>query len=301
MLGLRIAVYASLGIFLVAVILRVLRYRLAPVHMRWELYPVAHEKGRHGYGGSRFEELDWWTKKAEKDHVNELREMFEEIFLLKGVWANNRPLWWLSFPFHLGLYVCIGWLALLVAGGTLDIAGVTLSGAPAVALSWALAVTGHGGFGLTALGALGLLWRRATSAELRRFSGLPEYLNLVVIATVSVAVIAIQSMHDPMFARMTEIATSLMAFRELPDMAAAQVVETGMGAFLIAYIPVTRMSHFVAKYFLYHDVRWNDDPNFRGSKIEARVKQALDFGVSWDAPHIQKGKKWGQVVTEVGK
>jgi nitrate reductase gamma subunit len=188
---------------------------------------------------------------------------------------------------------------LLLLVGTLEIAGVPPVGAASTALTAALAATGYGGFALVALGTLGLLARRIGSPGLRKYSGVPEYLNLVVVFSVALSVVAIQATRDPLFATTCAFVTSLMAFRPQPaDMGLAQMVEMGLGAFLVAYVPLTRMSHFVAKYFLYHDVRWHDEPNRPGSRIEARVKQALDFGVSWDAPHIPKNKKWGQVVTE---
>jgi len=57
------------------------------------------------------------------------------------------------------------------------------------------------------------------------------------------------------------------------------------------------MMHLFAKYFLYHNVRWEDEPNIKGGKLEAKVKEALNFGVSWSAPHIQSGKTWAEVAT----
>jgi len=57
------------------------------------------------------------------------------------------------------------------------------------------------------------------------------------------------------------------------------------------------MMHLFAKYFLYHNVRWEDEPNVKGGKLEKKVKEALNFGVSWSAPHIQAGKTWAEVAT----
>jgi hypothetical protein len=74
-------------------------------------------------------------------------------------------------------------------------------------------------------------------------------------------------------------------------------IEVVLIAFTVAWITLTRMSHFVAKYFLYHAVRWNDTPNERGSKIEKTLVKALSRKVSWSAAHIQTGKSWGEVVT----
>jgi hypothetical protein len=64
------------------------------------------------------------------------------------------------------------------------------------------------------------------------------------------------------------------------------------------------MSHFFTKWFMYHDIRWNDVVNRRGSKLEAAIGRQLGQKVSWSAPHIRgEGKKtWVDVATEeVGK
>ena len=61
------------------------------------------------------------------------------------------------------------------------------------------------------------------------------------------------------------------------------------------------MMHFVAKYFTYHEIRWNDEPMEQGSKMENEVKELLSQPVSWAAPHLDAdGKKnWVDIVTTV--
>jgi hypothetical protein len=60
------------------------------------------------------------------------------------------------------------------------------------------------------------------------------------------------------------------------------------------------MMHFVAKYFTYHEVRWNDRPMERGSRMEREVERLLAQPVSWAGPHVRAdGKKtWVDIVTE---
>ena len=70
-----------------------------PMHLRWELSPVPHEKGKSQYGGSYLEEYDWWTKKREKSLINEAIYMGKEIFFLKGVFENNKKLWYFTCPY----------------------------------------------------------------------------------------------------------------------------------------------------------------------------------------------------------
>ena len=71
-------VIAYLGIifFLIAVVARFFFWSKMPMHLRWELYPVAHEGGgRAAYGGSYLEESDWWKKKREVSLFGELKVM----------------------------------------------------------------------------------------------------------------------------------------------------------------------------------------------------------------------------------
>jgi nitrate reductase gamma subunit len=85
----------------------------------------------------------------------------------------------------------------------------------------------------------------------------------------------------------------------------AGVVLTGI---LLAYIPYTHMSHFIGKYFTYHNVKWDDAPNKRGSSFEAKIAEYLTYKPTWAAPHVHAdgNRTWAEVATtdptkEVGK
>jgi len=69
---------------------------------------------------------------------------------------------------------------------------------------------------------------------------------------------------------------------------------------LVAYIPMTHMAHFFLKWFTWHKIRWDDEPNKVGSAIEKKVMQQVNYPVSWSAPHIKAdGKKtWVDIATE---
>jgi nitrate reductase gamma subunit len=291
----QLLVYACVLVFVIAVALKVVRYASAPVHMRWELYPVAHEKGRHHYGGSFFEEPDWWEKKRQVDHVNEVREMMQEILLLKGVRLNNRKIWVYSFPFHFGLYLVVGWMALLVVGGIMELGGTTFDAGVPAYLRALTQVVGFVGMALTALGALGLFFFRAGNADMRRFNAPADYLHLLWFVGAGVLGIVAYAVADPAFDALRGFVASSISFQPAAPLAPGVATAVACGMLLVAYIPFTRMVHFAAKYFLYHDVRWSDEPLSSG--IQSRVMRALDYGVSWRAPHIQTGKSWAEVAT----
>ena len=66
---------------------------------------------------------------------------------------------------------------------------------------------------------------------------------------------------------------------------------------LIAYIPLTHMSHFFMKYFMYHDIRWGDEPN-DNKEMSAKIAAVLNYPVAWSAAHIHgTGKTWAEVAT----
>jgi nitrate reductase gamma subunit len=297
MLVVQILSYVCVALFLTMVIAKVIKYATTPIHLRWELYPVAHEKGRAEYGGSIFEELDWWTKPRKVDRLNEYKEMFLEIVLLKGVFKHNPRLWVFSFPFHFGLYLIIAWLGLAFILSILFAAGVTFSAGFGKFVQVVVAVLGYSGLILTTLGALGLLYRRIANADIRRYSAPIEYINLGFILLVTGVALGVHLAIDPWLHGPIAYLVSLVTFSQAGAFPAAMQVEFILGSLLLAYIPLTRMAHFIAKYFLYHDVRWSDDPNPRGSKIEGKLKQTFGYPLHWQGPHIQTGKSWAEVGT----
>ncbi|HUU03496.1 MAG TPA: respiratory nitrate reductase subunit gamma [Myxococcota bacterium] len=301
MLAIQILTYVCVLLFLGFIVGRVVKYAKTPLHLRWELYPVAHEKGRAAYGGSIFEELEWWTKPRQVDRIGELAEMLREIVFLKGVFRHNRPLWYFSYPFHLGLYLLVGWLGLLFMASLLFVFGIALGGGWfGYLVRYLVAICGYGGLGLTAIGSLGLLARRLGNRDIRRYSAPVEYINLVFILATVVTALVVHISYDPWFGAPAAYMVSLISFSSFDvgsQLPAGILVELVLGSLLLAYIPMTRMAHFVSKYFLYHDVRWSDEPNQRGSKIEFQIKGNFAYRMNWQGPHIQSGKSWAEVGT----
>ena len=301
MTWLQILTYVAVFGAFFAVLAKALRYLRAPEHFRWELYPVPHEKGRADYGGSYLEELDWWKKPPQVDRVRELKEMIAEVILLKGVFHHNRKLWTFSFPFHLGMYICIAWLSLLLGGAILQAVEVSIgpdAGMVGRVVHYLTVSTGYAGLLLSAFGALGLFFWRLSNSGQRVYNSPADYVNLLFVAlAVTVALIA-QLSADSSFAILRGYVQSLVSFAPFTPGSGLMVFEIALISLLILYIPLSRMSHFVAKYFLYHSIRWNDERNERGSEIEKRIAELLQQKIGWSAPHIRTGESWGEAVTE---
>jgi nitrate reductase gamma subunit len=275
-------VWLGCTVFVLGCAWRAWRYASAPPHLRWDLYPVAHEPNT--YGGSYLEEKEWWTKPRKSSLLGEVVFMGEEILFLAGVWRHNRRLWWGSLPFHWGFYLMvIVTLGLLVAG--LGIGGP--------ALLAALAVLGGLAGALVATGSVVLLTLRASDAKLKPYTAPVDLINLALVAVLGVLslLVAVGGM-EPVAAAVGRV-LRLQPPEASPLLAAQMAIAT----LFLFYLPSTRMVHFFSKYFTYHDVRWDDRPRKTGSSLDRRLREALNYGIDWSAPHTRTGKTWAEVAT----
>jgi nitrate reductase gamma subunit len=276
-----------------------------PMHLRWELYPVAHEGAKASYGGSYLEETEWWKKPRHFSLAGELGAMVPEILFLVALKEHNPKLWTRSFPFHFGLYLAAACTALMAVAGVLGAAlpGV-MAGGVGAAVRVLIPAVGYAGLVLGLIGAFGLIQRRR-QRPLRDYSAPMDTVNLVFfVVAFSVALVTALAV-DRSFATVSQLVGNLVTFRVVPlaGIGAAVIlpsVSAILLAMLLAYIPLTHMSHFVGKYFAYHAIRWADEPNLPGGKQEKVINELLNQPVSWSAPHIGgDGKKsWLDVATE---
>jgi nitrate reductase gamma subunit len=259
--------YAGAIVFLAGCIVRALSYSRQPLHLRWEIYPLPH-----GPSG-------------------ELKIMLPEILFLKGLWEFNRPMWYASFPFHFGLYLISAGIVLLCCAAVAPAAFF-----PAVYLI--CKACGTAGAILALAGSLGLLARRIAVPELRKYSSPADFLNLILfIVTVGLLLAGqwLRPAGSPGPLSILRGAATFDTRLQLPGVLAAGIAA---GMILLAYIPMTHMSHFIAKYFTYHGVRWDERANVPGGIFEKRMAEYLMYKPTWSAPHIGSGgRTWAQIAT----
>jgi len=297
--------YCGTAILIVAVAIRILMWSRMPMHVRWELYPVAHEGAKASYGGSYLEESEWWTRPRHFSLWGEVSAMVPEILFLVALKEHNPKLWSRSFPFHFGLYLVAGCTILMAVAGVLGawLPGV-MAGPVGTVIRALIPVIGHAGLVLGLVGAAGLLQRRR-QRPLRDYSAPMDTVNLVFFVAVFALALVTAVTVDRRFAAVSELVSNLVTFNVAPlSGAGAEVVMPSASAILLAmlaaYIPLTHMSHFVGKYFAYHAIRWADEPNLPGGSQEKVIEGLLNQPVSWSAPHIRGDgtKTWLDVATE---
>lgn len=271
-----LSIYCGLLVSVVGCIRRIVQYARTPMHLRWELYPVPHEHPvRAAHGGSYFEKSDWWTTKRTRNVIGELRFMIPEMVFLRGLWDFNRKLWFRSFPFHAGLY-------LLTAAAVLSAANACVGNRDGMAkfaetAAW-IALT------LTMLGATALFYRRLTDPELRNFTAAADLFNVGAFAVAAALVMAGELLAP--VASVNALAHALVRFDTSLHLPLLTSGGLALGAFMVGYVPFTHMGHFIAKYFTYHAVRWDDAPNLGNRKMAARIAEQLAYRPTWAATHI---------------
>ncbi|WP_028307267.1 respiratory nitrate reductase subunit gamma [Desulfitibacter alkalitolerans] len=291
-----IFIYISILAFILTSLSVAIRFSKMPMHSRWELYPVPKEKGRSEYGGSYYEELKWYEKPREISLFGELKEMLKEMLFIKNLFVNQRQLWWLSYALHLGIYLLGLWTVMLLVGAVTEVAGMTIISDEGVTSHWWAGLVyyvtlfaGAMGAVLTALGSGGLLLRRVTMESMKKYTTGQDYFNLLFIIIVLVTGLVVWA-SEPTFSYGREIMKGLLTFSPISADGPLTLHIILLGLLLI-YIPKSKMSHYVAKYFTFHKVLWENEPNLPGSEIDQKIKEAagIKSGKTWAAPHFQAG------------
>lgn len=284
--------YICLLLFVGITAWKVYGYATMPRHLRWDLYPLPHR-----VGGSKYQKVDFYKLKQKTSLLDEFSYMFMEIIFIRKAFIHNPKVWAGSFPMHMGLYLSILWLFLLgvgiVAEKIFHLPGVAVNGWFWITALYVVTVlVGSLALVLGLTGASWLMVLRLTDEGLRDMSDIPAYFNLSLLIGMFGSGLAAWFFADPDFVLLRGQLGSLFVFS--PTVPAHWLITLEiffMGLFL-AYLPFSRMSHYAAKYFFYHDIMWDDEPMKAGSSLEKNVVHSLGGKLSWSASHIKQDQSW---------
>lgn len=294
--------YAAILGFICIFLTRIRHYlQASPLHVCWALYPVPHEgPTKASYGGSYLEEKNWWLHPRHADHWNEIKSIFLEILFLHTTYRHNPSLWLRTYPFHLGIYMLMAGALLLIIAALLLILGLnphdwflTLAGNLVNALSFA------GGLCML-LGGVGLIRLRATKQDLKSYTSGEQYLLLGAFTLFAFLTICAWILNPNYYELCLTFVLNLLTGTFSPIPSTVFVLSMLLAFFLLICIPLTSMGHVVMKYFLYHRMRWDDEPCLYSEKNQKKILEVLRFPVSWQASHIAgdgNPKTWLDVVT----
>ena len=276
--------WVALIAFLGLSVKKFMEYGKLPQHGRQDLYPIPLESDeKMHYGGSYMEEDKWYEKERHHNLKGEIVDMLVEMLFIKKLFVNQNGFWWLSYSLHLGMYVAIAWSVLMLFGaflpeGFLYTAAVLLG-----------TVCGIAAGVLMTVGCIGLLCKRLFVKEFKNYTTPQEYFNLVILMAVSASGLLVW-LGDMKFEFGRNIARAMFTFSPIADVTPMLTVFIVLLAFISVYIPLTKLSHYVGKYYTFHKVIWDNEPNLPGSKVEANIlasqaKPKDPNALKWGAPH----------------
>lgn len=272
------------AVFVAGNLYRAMRVMRMPAHLRWDLYPMPRGSGeQQGYGGSYFEEPEWWRKKPDHSRTAEIAYVLGEVLGFRTLWRRNRKFWLWSWLMHVGLYACVMAAALTAGAAATDEPWDEL-------IRWAVIAGTAAGMA----GALGLIVARA--GERVPFSGRREYLNLAaILAVCATGLEAFSFAAAPR--EMVSLLQALVSTGTIPELGSALALHLiVLGAFL-AYFPATHMTHAYMKFFAFHRVRWDDRPLSHDARLAAAITRNLGRPLTWSAPHIGRGQTWARAAS----
>jgi nitrate reductase gamma subunit len=286
--------FSAIFVFLVVSVYRLLSIARLPAHLRWELAPIPHEKGKGRYGGSYLEEHEWWRKPRHNSITAPVMYMLREIFLMRGIWKNNRTLWPFSLLLHAGIYLFVGALVLYIIDAIFIITGVPASVLDVFQdIASGLALAGYLAGGL---GVVSLILKRRLDGNYRPFTTSSMYFRLAFLGAVFFSGIWAWFGTDNLGAVMGNFMNNLFTLNSGITASVPLSVHIIIALLFIVYLPFTDMLHFIAKYFTYHAVRWNDEP--MNEKMDEKLRALIDQPADWSAPHAGPGKSWAEIATE---
>ena len=294
--------YFSFAFFIIMLVFNMKKYAWTPVHLRWELYPVPGEE-EHEHGGSFLERVDWWKGSIKMNMMSELNELFQEMLFIKRLYKSKRRFWVLSFLFHGGIYLILGWFVFVFIGGLELLLRVPATSLLYIAVFYITMTFGYLGISAATIGGIGLAVKRYYDGKLRDLSSPVDYFNLIFALAVMVSGI-FALVYDPLFdtarafmAYLLSGAGFIFPFGYSIAIYPATALQLVLLCCFLIYVPFSRLTHFLGKYFTYHKVLWNSQPSMQLGKFNDNydLEENMNLTIPWSATHIPTGKKWKEV------
>jgi len=285
-------IYLSAAVFVCVTAYKIIVILRMPRQLRWDLYPLPHR----GPSGSKYQKLDFSKQKMPFYLLRELWEMGLEILLIKRLFKNNLRLWLGSYCLHAGIYLAALWIILLIAGAVVQInSGIIAS------LFFVTTVVGAAALILGFIGSIYLLICRYIDPDLRTMSDTVSYLNLWLMLALFGSTLAAWLVTDGSFSLLRNQIAGLMMFKPTAPSHYLITLEFFFFGLFLIYLPFSRMLHFAAKYFFYHNIMWDDKAMQPGGRLERERLKELSLHLRWSAPHIKVGRSWSEQVEEEKK
>ncbi len=293
--------YAAYIVILSMYTVKALAWLRLPRHMRWDLYPVIHEEN-YRYGGSYYENQEWWTRPRPKAHLRSLLYALKDNFYMGEYYRKNPVYWSFLLPWHLGFIFIITFHILCFAAALAMYFGLVIQGdspqLPGQFFYYLLQLTGGFAFIAGTFGSIGMIVIRLTDPGLRSYATPFNFFNYIFFLLVSLSGLYDWLITDPTLADYRSYWVGLITFSP-PSLHGSTILHIVLFDLFLIWLPFTRSLHYITRIFAYYFIRWEDEPNLPGSALEREINGYLGRKVSWEGKHIPAGKTWAEAATEI--
>jgi len=278
--------YFSYIFILVAYSLKIAKYLSLPIHLRWELYPIMHEEN-YRYGGSYYEDMNWRTGKRQKSLLRSLLYLMRDYLYMGSYLKSHCYYWFFLYISHISFILLIFLQAFIIAGGLLSIKHIDVS------LHGITEYIGLICFIAGIAGNIGLLVFHLVKDELRLYTSPFMYFGYLFYVILCLCGLVMWLYDDNPFLQYENFWRGLFTLSPVSITPLLTCFIILINLHLI-YLPFTRAIHYITRLFAFFKIRWDDEPNIKGSGLEKRILKALEQKITWSAPHIHTGKKWNE-------
>jgi hypothetical protein len=162
-----------------------------------------------------------------------------------------------------------------------------------------LLVTGGIAFVTGTFGSIGMPIVRLADRGLRTYSMPMNYFNYLFFLVVYGSGLFAWLLLDPTLEEYRAYWAGLITLTP-PVLHPMTVLHIVLFDLFLIYLPFTRSTHYITRILAYFFIRWDDEPNLPGSKLEKEIGELLRRKISWEGKHIPTGKSWAEAATESG-
>lgn len=298
---LQIITILSFIFVIVAYSVKVRKYFRMPQNLRWDLYPIPHESG-YKHGGSYFEEPEFWKKPRRINRFRDMLELAKQYFTM-AAYIKRTPSYWMGLlPWHIGFYAIVTFDAFLWLDAILmKTIGIQIAASASIGgeiLYYMTIVLALSSFILGTIGSIILLLKRIFDDKLRDYASPQNYFNYIFFLAVFVTGLAAWAIGDSTFGSYREFWAGVFSLQSV-GISGIETAHVLLFALFLFYLPFTRSTHYITIPLSFLKIRSSDAPNFGGDVSDRKLQDALGLANQWSGPHIQTGKNWGEVVSNI--
>jgi len=297
-----VATYFSYVFVVAAYYIKVQKYFKMPQNLRWELYPIPHEKN-FKYGGSYFEEIEWWKTPRHKNTFRAVLTVIKKYLFMGSYFEKKRSYWFGLYPWHMSFLLIVLFDGLILIGAIfIKVGGWAISGSAGGGgefLYYFTLVIGLTSFGLGCLGSLVMLLQRTLDRDLREYAVPQNYFNYLFFLGMFATGWVSWIVGDATFTGFREFWVGVISAKTVEGVGSWEYVHIIFFSAFLIYLPLTRSTHYITKILYFFWVLWGDRPNLGTGEDDPKLKEYLSYEPSWSAAHYQTGRTWAERATRL--